>query len=303
MADHRAARAGRTAEVSWTAHDPDGDLLSFNVHYSGDDGATWSVLASNVFDTSITVDTASMPASEQGRIRVLATDGINTAYDISEGPFTVPNRRPDVEILAPSTGDYYLAGQTIGLRAHVHDVDEGPLDPAQVTWTSSRDGAIGQGAEVSLASLTVGRHTITLEAVDSARARSSDSVSIQIYAEPGDLPRLADTLRAEPSIVVLNPRVGADSQTIYVYNHTNPDPIAWTAEASVPWVHLSATRGTTPAEVTVWAATTSLPNGFYAAEVTFADAENPRETTTVSISVTAQNFSSVYLPLILKLGP
>jgi hypothetical protein len=278
-------------------------LGSLFMSESADDGATWSVLASHVVSTSISIDTASMPASREGRIRVLATDGINTAYDISDGPFTVRNRRPNVEILAPNAGDVYLAGQTVSLQAYVHDVDESFLEPGNVTWSSSRDGGIGQGTELSLASLTPGRHTITLEAVDGAGARSSDSVHIQVYAAPGDLPLLPDTLQAEPAIVVLNPLIGADSQTIYLHNYTNPTSIAWTAEASEPWVRLGATKGTTPAEVTVWADTGSLPNGYYAAEVSFANADRHGETTTVSLAVTVQNSSSIYLPLILKMGP
>jgi hypothetical protein len=291
---------GEMALVSWTADDPDGDSLSFNVQYSADDGATWSLVASNVLSTSISLDTDDMPASQRGRIRVLASDGIHTAHDSSDRAFTVPNHRPSVEILAPQMGDTYIVSQTIGLEALVYDADEGTLGPGRLRWRSDLDGEVGQGAQVSLADLTPGRHTITLDAVDAEGASSSDSVQITVYEGPDDLPTLADELMAEPGLVVLNAQIGIDSQPIYVYNQTNPDPIAWTAEASDPWVELSATSGTTPDSLTVSADTGSLPNGRYTAVITFTAADSRRETATVNLSVTAWHYSSVYLPLILR---
>jgi hypothetical protein len=291
--------SGRTALVSWTANDPDGDPLSFNVQYSADDGATWSLLTSNVLTTSVTVDTDNMPASQRGRIRVLASDGIHTAYDSSDRAFTVPNHRPSVEILAPQVGDTTIVSQTVGLEAQVYDVEEGSLEPGRVRWSSNLDGVVGHGAQVSLADLTPGRHTITLDAVDSEGASNSDSVRIEVFAGADDLPPMADMLQAEPALVVLNPPMGIDSQQIYVYNYTNPDPIAWTAEASEPWVQLSATRGSTPDSLTVSADTASLPNGRYRAAVTFTEVGNREDTTTINLSVTVRNFS-VYLPLVLK---
>jgi hypothetical protein len=168
-----------------------------------------------------------------------------------------------------------------------------------VRWGSNLDGVVGHGAQVSLADLTPGRHTITLEAVDSEGASNSDSVRIEVLAGADDLPPMADMLQAEPALVVLNPPMGIDSQQIYVYNYTNPDPIAWTAEASEPWVQLSATRGSTPDSLTVSADTASLPNGRYRAAVTFTEVGNREDTTTINLSVTVRNFS-VYLPLVLK---
>jgi hypothetical protein len=291
---------GDSVRVSWRADDPDGDPLSFNVQYSADDGATWSLIASNVMTTSVYVDVDNMPASDQARIRVLASDGIHTAHDSSDGPFTVPNHRPSVEILTPQTGETYIVSQTIGLDALVHDADEGTLDPTSLRWSSSLDGTLGQGMQLSITGLSPGRHTITLDAVDGERARGSDTVRIEVFAGPDDLPPVPDVLRAEPALVVLNAQIGIDSQPIYVYNHTNPGPIAWTAAASDPWVGLSATSGTTPGSVAVSADTDALPNGRYTAAVTFTALGDRDNTATVNLSVTVRNYVSVYLPLVLR---
>ncbi len=289
-----------TVLVSWTADDPDGDPLYFNVQYSADDGATWSTVASSVISTSVAIDTANMPTSRRGRVRVLATDGIHTGYDSSDGPFMVPNHRPNVEIVAPQMGATYIMSQTVALQALVYDVEDGSMEPSQLRWSSNLDGVIGRGAQVSVADLTPGRHRITLDVVDSDGASNSDSVQITVYEGPDDLPTLADELMAEPGLVALNAQIGIDSQPIYVYNQSNADPIAWTAEGGDTWVELSATRGTTPDTLTVSADMASLPNGRYTSVITFTAADDHRETATVNLSVTAWHYTSVYLPLILR---
>jgi hypothetical protein len=292
--------SGETALVSWTADDPDGDPLYFNVQYSADDGATWSTVASSVISTSMAIDTANMPASRRGRMRVLATDGIHTAHDSSDRAFTVPNHRPNVEILGPQTGARSIISQTIALRAQVYDVEDGSLDTTGLRWTSNLDGVIGLGAEVSVADLTPGRHRITLDVVDSDGASNSDSVQITVYEGPDDLPAMADELMAEPGLVVLSQQIGIESQPVYVYNQSNTDPIEWTAEASEPWVELSAMSGTTPETLIVSADMASLSNGRYTSVITFTAADSRRETATVNLSVTAWHYTSVYLPLILR---
>jgi hypothetical protein len=285
--------------VTWTGSDPDGDPLSYNVQFSDDNGATWRLVASDVFSTGVWIDSANLPGTNWGRFRVLASDGIHTASDISDRAFIVPNHRPSVKILTPMDGDIYIVSQTVGLEAQVYDVEDGTLDPGHLRWYSTLDGILGNGAQVSLASLTPGEHTIVFVAVDSDGATDSDAVQITVYAGPDELPPMPDMLRADPSIVVLDALVGAGSRPIYVYNHTNPDAIPWTAQASEPWVYLSDYSGTTAEMVTVWASTYDLPDGHYTATVTFTNVDNPAETATVNLSVTARRFP-IYLPLILR---
>jgi hypothetical protein len=68
--------------ISWTGSDTDGDALRYVVQYSPDNGATWRALAVNWTSTNLSVDTqnlALLPGSSQARIRVIASDGINSA--------------------------------------------------------------------------------------------------------------------------------------------------------------------------------------------------------------------------------
>ncbi len=69
---------------------------------------------------------------------------------------------------------------TTYLEASAYDVDLGVLDGAQVTWTSDRDGALGNGAQLSTAALSVGVHTITVRADDGAGGVATDTVQVTV---------------------------------------------------------------------------------------------------------------------------
>ncbi|MBM4431031.1 MAG: hypothetical protein FJ026_11895, partial [Chloroflexi bacterium] len=89
--------SGATVTVAWTAHDPDGDPLLFDVQYSPDNGATWELVAQAVDGPPLLLETANLVRStgETGLFRVWASDGIHSAYGDS-GAFTVPNHPPTV---------------------------------------------------------------------------------------------------------------------------------------------------------------------------------------------------------------
>jgi hypothetical protein len=289
--------SGQTAQVRWTASDPDGDPLSYNVQYSDDNGATWKLLAVDVVTNSMWINSHNLPGSDRAYIRVLVSDGIHTASDTSDGPFTVPNHHPSVQILSPTGGDIFIVSQTVGLRAQVFDVEEGSMDSGRLRWSSSLDGILGNGHELSLANLTPGEHTISLVARDAEGATNGDAVQITIYAGPEELPPIPDKLWAEPSNEVLDPLRGGSSRPLLVYNYNKPDEISWTATTSEPWVYLSDYSGTTAGVVTVWASTFDLPEGPYTATVTFTNNADPADSATVHLSIQARRFP-IYLPLI-----
>ena len=142
--------------ITWAARDDDRDSLTFNVDYSPDNGRTWQLIASGVTDQSVEVPAASVPASDSGLMRVWASDGIHTASDTSDGRFTVPNRPPMVEISRPADGLTALAGQSVAFEALAYDVDLSSTADLALQWSSSLDGPLGQGGELTLASLSQG---------------------------------------------------------------------------------------------------------------------------------------------------
>ncbi len=154
--------------VSWTGADADGDALRYVVQYSPDNGATWRALAVNWTGDSFSVDAqnlALLPGSSQARIRVIASDGVNTAEDQSNAVFTVARKSPQAYILEPQSGSQIEPGSTVVLMGTATDAEDGPLsETSAITWTSSLSGTLGTGGELWVSGLLTGTHLIILVA-------------------------------------------------------------------------------------------------------------------------------------------
>ncbi len=171
------AVSGDTMQISWTSGDLDGDQVKYMVEYSADAGQTWQTLAFNLADTGLTVKTADLPGSAQARVRVLASDGLNTTVAES-GLLLVPTKAPRVTIVAPDGGAVLAPGQPIHLSGIAEDREDGALDGTALTWTLDGGASIGSGRQLTLFNPPAGRHTITLTAQDSGGDVASVSVSV-----------------------------------------------------------------------------------------------------------------------------
>jgi len=166
--------------ATWEASDADGDALSFTLEYSVDGGARWQVLSTGVNTTTLLLDTAIVPGSDQGRFRVRASDGVNATEDESDGTFTVPNKAPRVWIVSPEEGASYVRGQSVALVANSIDVEDGSLDDAALSWSSNLSGVLGTGRMLHASDLVPGTHVITLTATDSGEATDTEEITISV---------------------------------------------------------------------------------------------------------------------------
>jgi hypothetical protein len=116
-----------------------------------------------------------LPASTQGLIRVIASDGLNTTTAQSATNFTVQPHAPSVSIKAPPDGSTFIGDQQLFLDASANDLQDGALGGTNVQWHSDRDGALGAGPVVTFDAnlLSEGLHTITVTAIDSAGLTNS----------------------------------------------------------------------------------------------------------------------------------
>ena len=160
--------------VAWSGNDVDGDMLTYTVQYSTDNGATWDTLAVDWPGQSLSVNSTELAASKQGLARVVASDGFNTATAQS-ATFTVQPHAPAVSISSPQDGAVFTSDMQLVLEAAVWDMQDGLLGGTNVQWKSDRDGALGSGAMLSFnaTQLSQGRHTITATATDSAGLTNS----------------------------------------------------------------------------------------------------------------------------------
>jgi hypothetical protein len=174
---------GRTT-ITWQGSDADGDTLTYALLYSADDGTTWTTLAAGIEDSRYSLCTDELAGSDSGRLRVLASDGVNTAWGDTEGSFRVPYKGPKVRIVNPMTGQSYLDQQTLILTGEAFDREDGFLKDPSLIWTSSQDGTLGTGHSVAVTQLTEGEHVISLNATDSDAMTGTARVTIQIYTWP-----------------------------------------------------------------------------------------------------------------------
>jgi Putative binding domain, N-terminal len=289
---------GATVTVTWTASDPDGDPLTFNVDYSSDNGTTWDTVGQFYTGTQAIIDQTNLPASEQARVRVWASDGINTIRSTTDA-FTIPNHIPTGQIIEPATDITVAVSQTVTFEGQVYDVELGTLDGTNIQWSSSIDGFLGNGAIFNTDSLSVGVHVISMSADDGLGGVLTDSVTVTVVPTPNDLPAQPDALTAGPDPVFIQPASGIVTATVYVDNLNLGNAITWDAAVDQPWLLLSDTSGTTPQDLTV--STSLAPNDFgtHTATIIFTSPQAPGTRVIVRVVVTLPKYD-LYLPVTLR---
>ncbi len=289
---------GDTVTVTWTASDPDGDLLTFNVDYSSDNGVSWEPAGLFYTDTQAIIDQTNLPAGNLALMRVSASDGIHTTQATSD-PFTVPNRVPTGQIIEPSTDVTIAVSQTVTFEGQVYDIDLGNLDDTNIEWSSNIDGFVGNGAIYNTDSLSVGVHTITMTADDGQGGVITDQVIVTVVPTPNDLPAQPDALSVGPEPVFLLPSSGVITATVYVDNLNLGNSITWDAFTDSPWLHLSAVSGSTPDELTISADIALLDFGTYTAMLTFTSPQVPGDRATLRVVLTIPHYA-LFLPFTMK---
>jgi hypothetical protein len=156
----------------------DGDTLTFNLYYSPD-GSTWLPLGTDVNDTQLTIDAGELPGSPHALVRVIATDGIQTTTDESDGPIAVGSKPPQATVLSPEAGGPMILGAPLLLEGSAFDPEDGTLGDASLAWASDLDGALGTG-QALIVELSEGSHTITLTATDSDSSTNTDSLTVDV---------------------------------------------------------------------------------------------------------------------------
>lgn len=169
-----------TLTIVWEGSDADGDPLEYVLQYSVDGGATWQALATRLRSSPYRVDAGDLPGGARCLVQVIASDGFHTAYDRSDALFSVPPKPPTVWLLSPQEGQRYGSTALLILQGQAHDQALQPLPPEALSWSSDRDGPLGQGEEAAVQTLSAGWHRITLTAVDGAGLTTSETVSIMV---------------------------------------------------------------------------------------------------------------------------
>lgn len=184
---------GDDGTIKWEAADPDGDELSFTIHYSSDSGQSWQVIASDVGATEPFTDVIQAPwppfetpgSVGSSLVRVIADDGANRGWDQSDRPFSLELKRPTVAILSPGDGDMLAHGKSLIFSGWAQDPEDGELEGSALTWRL--DGQpIGTGRKISAEGLAPGEHFLNLKATDSDGMEAEDRV--RFFVSGGSCP-------------------------------------------------------------------------------------------------------------------
>ena len=89
---------------------------------------------------------------------------------------------PVALITTPVNGAVYAEGEEIVLVGTATDFEEGPLPGSSLSWSSSIDGDLGTGGEVTITNASLGMHTITLTATDAAGGVGTATATISVEA-------------------------------------------------------------------------------------------------------------------------
>lgn len=289
---------GQTTTVTWSATDLDNDTLTFMLQYSRDNGTTWQTVAVNLKGSSHQLDLNAIPGSSQARVRIIATDGFNTAMDQSDGVITVGRHAPQVTIDSPREQGSFFGDQTILFEGSALDLEDGSLGNSAFSWTSNLSGALGTGPALTktAASLVPGTHLIRMTARDGDNTVGSATVTIQVAAQR---PVLPPTLSVAPTALSFRVAVGgplSDTQTIAIRN-AGDSSLNWSATSDQQWLQVSSPNGSAPSNITVTANATGLAPGKYQGHVLLsaAGAINGQQSLATELTVLAASGPTIFI--------
>lgn len=173
---------GERVTVRWVGSDPDGGALRYALQYTNDDGATWETVAADLTVNEFDVDLSKLPGGRNCRFRVIATDGVNTVVDDSDGSFEVGRKPPQVRIVQPATGSILTVGQQFLFVAQGYDPDGDPILDSAYVWRSDRQGDLGVGSRVDASWLALGEHEISVTVVDNDGLESTERIRVTVVS-------------------------------------------------------------------------------------------------------------------------
>lgn len=227
--------------LNWIASDPDLDLLTFDILYSTDGGATFQPVKAGVNEQTTQIDTANLGGSSNGVFRVIASDGVHTAYADS-APFNMLNKSPTPIILNPSEGHTVNYGQLINFSGMAIDALDGTVAASGLQWLNDQQEVLGNGPLFSSDTLPVGMNVITLRATNSQGLVEDATIGVYVG---DDLNLPGPTLTASPDKVgwhVPSGETAVQQYTVSI-NNSGSGSLNWNASDNAPWLSLSASSG------------------------------------------------------------
>lgn len=91
---------GDICGITWTGEDEDGDPLTYMLTYSPDNGSSWVPIADSVTTSEYSWNTTGMRPGVDYLIKIIASDGYNTAEDVSASGLSISDDTPPTTTLS-----------------------------------------------------------------------------------------------------------------------------------------------------------------------------------------------------------
>jgi hypothetical protein len=163
--------------LTWTIADADSLSHTTRVHYSADDGQTWSELGV-VTNNQLLVDFDELPGGSTSRLRLIVSDGVNSSA-ATFGPYSTPKKGSVTATILSPTHDVVVQPGHLFLEGVGTDIDDGTLTGSALTWSSDQAGELGSG-ELLDVDLAAGMHTIHLKATDGDGNSNTANITVVV---------------------------------------------------------------------------------------------------------------------------
>jgi hypothetical protein len=188
------------------------------------------------------------------------------------------NLPPTVWIDSPLANETFVEGDDIDLDGGGDDPEDGALTGHSLQWSSDLDGALGSGESMTITTLAVGVHVISLVGADSEGADDIDSVTITVNPAGNDAPTATIAAPADGSTFTAGDIVSFEGAA------TDPEDGALSGAALAWSSSLDGALGTgSPLS------TTTLSPGSHAITLVATDSGGASGTDTSALTVLAAN--------------
>jgi hypothetical protein len=200
--------------VKWRSQDgnrPNLQNLSYFLLYRPNGESGWHTVGVDLKGPQVILNSSELPGGDKAQFRLIASDGVNTAFADTTGSFRIPTKSPEPMISYPPNNSTYFLGRTVLLSGKAFDREDGSLqNDSSLIWSSDKQGKLGNGSWLTVSNLTLGIHKITLTAKDSDGSEKNSTNFI----------RVVDPLKTSGITIATNPnmldRIGSK-------NITNPN--------------------------------------------------------------------------------
>ena len=208
-------------------------------------------------------------------ITLTATDSEGATGTDAVTVVILANTPPSAVIEEPQDNTAYIVGTDIPLIGSGTDAEDGDLDSSLLSWSSSLDGTLGTGRQLSGNTLSAGTHEITLTATDSLGAEGTVSVTVVILTND---PPVAVIHRPETHMVY-------SSGTTIQFMGSGTDPEDGTLDSSrLSWT--SSLNGFLGTGASVFI--NDLSVGIHEITLTATDSAGAKGTATIPVTIEGQ---------------